>query len=568
MTCTRQTLFGALQEDGITRFRLYAPACAHALLEIEGNEPITMKRRADGFHETRTNAPAGTRYRFRVRDCAVPDPASRRQAGGAHGWSVVTNDDSFKWSDGAWRGRAWEETVLYEAHAGLMGGFNGVGAQLEPLRDLGITAVELMPIATFPGTRNWGYDGVLPFAPAEAYGTPDELKALIDRAHALGLMMFLDVVYNHFGPDGNYLALYAPEFFRKDIQTPWGAAIDFRNEIVRRFFIENARYWIEEFRFDGLRFDAVHAIDPSAWLADLAHEVRESAGSRRIHLVLENDKNEPAPLHQGYEAQWNDDFHHILHVLLTKETSGYYADYAAQPAERLARVLSDGFDYQGQVSTLRGGARGAPSDDLPPTAFVSFLQNHDQVGNRAFGERLTVLADERALKAAIALHLLAPQIPLVFMGEEIGSRAPFLYFTDHGPKLAKAVRVGRAREFSFADEGELPDPNAEATFDASFPELDAPARRKWEEFYHELLQLRAAAIAPRLKGARAERTEAVSDAAVVARWKMADGKILTLAVNLGEQSVSVTLPRTQPLWGEADGKTLASLTTLAWLEDA
>jgi len=341
------------------------------------------------------------------------------------------------------------------------------------LRDLGFTAIELMPVAAFPGTRNWGYDGVLPFAPAEAYGTPDELKALIDRAHELGLMMMLDVVYNHFGPDGNYLSAYAPEFFRDEVHTPWGAAIDFRCHAVRRFFIENALYWIREFRFDGLRLDAVHAIEPKDFLVDLAREVRASTPGRHTHLVLENDANDAELLRDGFDGQWNDDFHHTVHVLLTGEGFGYYRDHVHDPAKRLARVLAEGFDYQGQTSQHRARARGSRSCDLSPASFVSFLQNHDQVGNRAGGERLIDLADEDALRAAIALLLLAPQIPLVFMGEEIGTRAPFLFFTDHGPRLAQAVREGRAREFAFETHKEMPDPNAIETFLASQPENDA-----------------------------------------------------------------------------------------------
>ena len=256
--------FGPLREGAATLFRLFAPA-KEVALEIEGCSPLQMQRSQDGFLEASARAPAGTRYRFRVGDIAVPDPASRLQSGGAHGWSIVV-DDAYPWRCDTWKGQPWAKTVFYELHVGLLGGFADVATELERLRDLGVTAIELMPIAAFPGKRNWGYDGVLPFAPSEAYGTPEALKGLIDRAHALELGVYLDVVYNHFGPDGNYLSLYAPEFFREDIHTPWGAAIDFRCAEVRRFFIENARYWIHEFRIDCLRLDGVHAIAPSAWL--------------------------------------------------------------------------------------------------------------------------------------------------------------------------------------------------------------------------------------------------------------------------------------------------------------
>jgi maltooligosyltrehalose trehalohydrolase len=568
MNARRRTLFGPLRENGIMRFRLYAPSLRDAFLELEGREPIALSRSVDGFHSVAADARPGARYRFLVRNRPVPDPASRLQSGGVHGWSVVT-DDTYEWRTGGWKGRPWEETVLYELHAGLCGGFAGVADRLEHLRDLGFTAIELMPIAAFPGARNWGYDGVLPFAPSEAYGTPDELKALVDRAHALGLMMFLDVVYNHFGPDGNYLSTYAPEFFRKDMQTPWGAAIDFRNETVQRFFIENAHHWIEEFRFDGLRFDAVHAIEPSDWLADLAQEIRQDLPvDRYVHLVLENDANDSTLLRHGFDAQWDDDFHHAMHVLLTREKSGYYADYAVAPAEHLARILKEGFAYQGEVSAHKGAARGLPSADLAPTSFVSFLQNHDQIGNRALGERLTVLADERALKAAIALELLAPQIPLIFIGEEIGSCAPFLYFTDHGPRLAKAVREGRAREFGFSADGELPDPNAFSTFDESRPENNAPHRTEWEQLYRDLLRVRFTYVVPRLQGAHALHATAFQDAAVVALWRMGDGTTLTIAANLGAAAVEAKVPCDVPIWGKMDGSTVPAFTTVVWLEHA
>ncbi|MBV9330984.1 MAG: malto-oligosyltrehalose trehalohydrolase, partial [Alphaproteobacteria bacterium] len=427
-------LFGPLREGPQVRFRLFSPQGTDIFLELEGRPPIAMERADENFLEAAVEAQAGTRYRYRKGDVRFPDPASRQQIGGVHGWSAVTEPSAYRWRQDAWKGRPWEETILYEIHPGLAGGFEGVAKRLSGLRDLGFTAIELMPIAAFPGARNWGYDGVLPFAPAEAYGTPDALKSLIDRAHELGLMVFLDVVYNHFGPEGNYLALYAPEFFRKDVHTPWGDALDFRNTMVRRFFTENALYWLSEFRFDGLRFDAVHAFHPPDWLSDLAKQIRETV-QREVHLVVENDDND-AKLLEVLDAQWNDDFHHVLHVLLTGECRGYYADHADDRGRRLARVLSEGFDYQGEYSGHRKTVRGSPSGTLPPSSFVAFLQNHDQIGNRARGERLTALAHPEALKAAIALLMLAPSIPLVFAGEEIGSKAPFLYFTDHPPQLA------------------------------------------------------------------------------------------------------------------------------------
>ncbi len=517
---------------------------------------------------------AGAHYRIRIGDeLRVPDPASRAQDGDIGDASLVVDPSAYKWRCKDWRGRPWEEAIFYELHAGLLGGFAGVEAQLGRIAGLGFTAVELMPVADFPGRRNWGYDGVLPFAPDRAYGTPDELKRLVDRAHELGLMMLLDVVYNHFGPDGNWLPEYAPQFFRSDRQTPWGGAIDFREPMVRRFFIENALYWIHEFRFDGLRLDAVHAMQDEEFLAELAGEVRASAHSwRHIHLVVENDDNDADLLRGGFNAQWNDDFHHALHVLLTGETEGYYADYAPDPTRALARALGEGFVYQGERSTHRGGARGTPSADLPPTAFVSFLQNHDQIGNRAFGERLTMLADPKALRAAIALQLLCPQIPLVFMGEEAGAREPFLYFTDHKPELAEAVRNGRREEFAkfseFADPAQrerIPDPNAPETFERSRPDFANTHAAEWNDFYRNLIRLRRELIVPRLKGACAERAEVLGEGAVLARWRLGDGASLTLATNLGSQPAAGDFPRLAPFWGEA-GSTLGANSTTAWLE--
>ena len=542
--------FGAnLIGEDRTRFRLWAPAQRAVALAIEGRAPEPMMRGADGFFELEARCGAGTRYRYVLQDgTAVPDPASRAQAGDIHGFSVVVDPAHYRWRNGAWQGRPWSETIIYELHAGLLGGYAGVARELPRLAALGITAVELMPIAEFPGARNWGYDGALPFAPERSYGAPDDLKALVDAAHNLELSIFLDVVYNHFGPDGNYLALYAPEFFRDDETTPWGPAIDFRRKEVRRFFTDNALYWLDEYRFDGLRFDAVHAIIERDWLEEMAATVRKTVGpARQVHLVLENDNNDAALLAGSFDAQWNDDGHHVLHVLLTGEHDGYYGDYVPDAASRLARSLKDGFVYQGEASQYRGGkTRGTPSGSLPPTAFVLFLQNHDQTGNRAFGERLTVLADPPALEAAIALQLLCPQIPLIFMGEEVASVSPFLFFTDHNPELAKAVREGRRREFAefshFSDPAlleKLSDPNDVATFERSKPRPDGENAQSREALYKRLLGIRRTEIMPRLKGTRAVNARAVGERAVVAHWRMGDNALLTVGANLGAESVAM-----------------------------
>jgi maltooligosyltrehalose trehalohydrolase len=507
----RRLPFGChLKGDGLAAFRFWAPAQNAVWLEIDGGPSIAMTRKTGGWFEADARCNAGARYRYRLDDgMSVPDPASRAQPDDVHGASMVVDPHAFTWRHGDWTGRPWHETVLYEIHPGVYGGFRGVAHELDRLADLGITAVELMPVAEFPGGRNWGYDGVLPFTPEASYGTPDDLKALVDAAHGHGLMIFLDVVYNHFGPDGNYLGLYAPDFFCEDTHTPWGAAIDFQRPEVRSFFTENALYWLMEFRFDGLRFDAVHAIGEPDWLDEMARAVRHTVEpGRHVHLVLEHDGNVASHLKQDFDAQWNDDGHHVLHVLLTGETDGYYADYAEAPAKRLARCLAEGFIYQGEHSAYRKDRRGTSSALLPPTSFVLFLQNHDQVGNRALGERLTVLAKPEALEAALALLLLCPQIPLLFMGEEGGSRSPFLFFTDHGPDLARLVREGRAREFarfgSFVTSA-LPDPNDPATFDSSLPTPDPVRGQARQELVRCVLKLRKTEIVPRLAGARARR---------------------------------------------------------------
>ena len=572
------TLIGADR----TRFRLWGPAQRAVAVDVDGVGMVPMTRSDDGWFAAEASCGAGTRYRYRLDDGRlVPDPASRAQADDVHGPSVVVDPAAYRWQNAEWRGRPWHESVIYELHAGTFGGFRGVERELARLAALGVTAVELMPVAAFPGRRNWGYDGVLPFAPAACYGTPDDLKALVDAAHGHGLMMFLDVVYNHFGPDGNYLASYAPQFFRDDMATPWGPAIDFRRPEVRRFFTENAIYWLMEFRFDGLRLDAVHAISPPDWLDEMATQIRATVEpGRHVHLVLEHDGNVASHLAKNFDAQWNDDGHHALHVLLTGEHDGYYADYADDAAGRLARVLAEGFAYQGEPSCYRGNkARGTPSRHLPPTAFVLFLQNHDQIGNRALGERLIVLADRAALEAAIALLLLCPQVPLLFMGEEVASRTPFLFFTDHNEELAAAVREGRLREFAnfasfLARQGEaLPDPNAIETFERSIPKPDPERAGAREELYRRLLTIRRTELMPRLEGAQALDAKAIGSAAVLARWRMNDRAVLSVATNLGEAAVSVPPPVGRVLFESAAGAaeslqcgSLLSRSTVALLE--
>jgi malto-oligosyltrehalose trehalohydrolase len=557
--------FGAeLTSDGV-RFRLWAPRAKEVAVRVEGPaEVISMSPEPDGwFSLTTREARPGSRYRYIVDGAAYPDPASRHQPDGVHGASEVIDPTAYDWQDAEWHGRAREELVIYELHLGAFsssGDFAGAVAHLDDLVELGVSAIELMPIAEFPGRRNWGYDGVQWFAPASCYGRPEELKTLVEACHARGLAVLLDAVYNHFGPEGNYLHPIAPDFFTERHHTPWGAAINYagpRSRAVRDYVLHNALYWLEEFHFDGLRLDAVHAIfddgEPDI-LAELAETVRRRITGREVHLMLENDDNEARRLVRGYSAQWNDDVHHALHVLLTGETQGYYADYAEAPADHLGRALATGFAYQGEPSAYRQGKpRGEPSDHLPATALASFLQNHDQIGNRPFGSRIAALAPEPLVHAAAAIVLLSPQIPLLFMGEEWGSLRPFLFFSDFAPPLDEAVRQGRRREFAhfpeFADpeaQERIPDPTAEETFALSrldWSERDGEPHTRWLDRYRRLLAIRRREIVPRLRGmAPGGQYRMLGSMALRVDWTLGDSSELVLLANFGDAPVSLAKP--------------------------
>jgi maltooligosyltrehalose trehalohydrolase len=565
--------FGAEFDDGAVRFRLWAPAQQQVQLLAQGHAPRPMQRTPEGWHELScVDLPAGTLYRFGLADgLEVPDPASRFQPLDVHGPSEVIDPLAFRWSDAGWSARPWEAAVLYELHVGCFtpqGGFRGVVDQLDYLKALGVTTLELMPVADFPGRRGWGYDAVLPFAPHSAYGRPEDLKALVDAAHARGLAVLLDVVYNHFGPDGNYTGRYWPQLMTDEHHTPWGAAINFDRAgsgPVREYFIQNALYWLEEYHFDGLRLDAVHAIvDGSAQHVIDAITARAAArfgAERRVHIVLENEDNDAARLAPagGATAQWNDDVHHGLHVALTGESEGYYADYRAEPG-LLPRSLAEGFAFQGERMQYRGRARGMPSAHLPPSAFIAFLQNHDQVGNRAFGERIGALAPAAAVRAAAAIYLLAPQVPMLFMGEEWAASTPFLYFCDMREPLASAIRDGRRREFAgfgrfsaFDDVQRIPDPNAESTFRAScldWPEAAAGAHAAALDWHRRILAVRRTHIVPLLA-----RMESIAGrwqwhgAGFSVRWR-AGAAVLTLLANLSAERVQLALPQGELLWSE------------------
>ncbi|MGH7007186.1 MAG: malto-oligosyltrehalose trehalohydrolase [Stellaceae bacterium] len=562
--------FGASLDAQGAAFRLWAPAARRVALHLpETRRDFTMSPIDDGWHVLRVpNLLAGTAYQYIVDDAhTVPDPASRFQPGDVDGPSALIDPEAFDWPDTSWRGRPWHEAVIYELHVGAYtreGTFAAVEADLARLAALGITAIELMPLADFAGKRNWGYDGVLPFAPDSRYGTPTALKRFIAAAHGLGLMVFLDVVYNHFGPEGNYLARYAPGFFT-DAQTGWGPAINFAVRPVRDFFIENALYWILEFNIDGLRLDAVHAIHDDSRpniLEELAARVRLAVpADRHVHLILENDANRARYLRRdandqiaAYNAQWNDDFHHAAHVILTGESEGYYSDFAADPIAKFGRALAEGFAFQGERSAYRGAPRGEASDDLPPMAFVNFLQNHDQIGNRAFGERLTTLAEPAALEAATAILLLSPSPPLLFMGEEWDATTPFLFFCDFAGALGAAVRDGRRHEFAkfsaFATDkamAAIPDPVALETFTTSQLGTHPPAAPA----IRRLLDIRRQEIMPRLPGMHGGAQYTIVTTRLVVTWRLGDSSALTLVANLGPAATAAPVRSTagRILWG-------------------
>jgi maltooligosyltrehalose trehalohydrolase len=509
----------------------------------------------------------GSLYLYRLNGMKErPDPASRFQPQGVHGPSQVSNP-YFPWEDRGWLGIPLQDHILYELHVATFtpeGTFESIVPHLDELRDLGITAVELMPVAQFPGDRNWGYDGAYPFAVQNSYGGPRGLKKLVNACHQQGLSIILDVVYNHLGPEGNYLRDFGP-YFTDRYKTPWGEAINFDgpySDEVRRFFIENALYWITEFHFDGLRLDALHAIvDQSAYpfiqeLAEVVHQ-RAREINRRVYLFAESDRNDARLVRQkemggyGLDVHWNEDFHHALHALLTGERLGYYMDFGS--LENLVKAFSEGFVYSGQYSTYRRRRHGSSSRDISAHRFVVFGQNHDQVGNRMLGERLTCLVPPEDLKLAAGVMLLSPFVPLLFMGEEYGETAPFLYFISHSdPALVEAVRRGRSEELSpFEGKGELPDPQDEATFLRSklnrALRYQAHHRMIWE-VYRELIRIRKT-LSP-LTFLSKEQMEVLGfeeeRILFVRRWG-GDEEVF-IAFNFGDSQRSVDLPVPPGKW--------------------
>lgn len=477
---------GATLEGGTADFRVWAPNAEQVTLRIVGGRDLPMQRSADGTFCLRAPAQAGDRYFCLVDDHKpLPDPVSRLLPEGVHGPTAIVDPNAFAWSDQAWRGLDLRDYIIYELHVGAFspeGTFDGVIGRLDYLKALGVSVIELMPVAAFPGRRNWGYDGVSMYAVQASYGGPEGLKRLVDAAHGAGLAVMLDVVYNHLGNEGNYLRLFGP-YFTHHHTTPWGDAINYDDrgcEGVRRYVVENALYWIREYHLDGLRLDATQTIKDDSHvhiLAEIQENVQRLARDlgRRVCVIAEtdeNDRRDVLPRAQGgfaMDGVWSDDFHHALHAYLAGEREGYYQDFGGK--EQIVRALNEGFVFQGEPFKFwHGRKRGTSPAGIPLPAHVICTQNHDQVGNRARGERLDVLAPRGACKLAAALLLLAPETPLLFMGQEYGEKAPFLFFTDYGdPGLQKAVREGRRREFEHfvAFGGEVPDPQAPETFELS-----------------------------------------------------------------------------------------------------
>ena len=544
--------FGAVWHDGLVSFRLWAPEQAAVVLAIDGREPLSMTSEPGGWFTLAATVPPGVRYRFVLPDgSTVPDPASRFQPEDVHGPSEVVAPGAFRWTDAGWRGLPWHEAVIYELHIGTFtpeGTFSAAAARLPYLKSLGITVIEVMPVGDFPGRWSWGYDGVLLFAPDSRYGRPDDFRAFVDKAHALGVAVLLDVVYNHFGPEGNYLPLLAPAHTGLHT-TPWGEAVDYGRRdatSMRDFVLANVRMWIGEFHLDGLRVDAAHEIrdtEPDHILAAIAEAARAASNGRRIHLVLESARLEADRVSAagGFDGQWNDDLHHALHAAITGESDKDYADCAGRP-DVLARALAEGF----QADSEEGGEGGS----LPPTALISFLQNHDQVGNRARGERIGMLALPAACRAAAAVYLLAPQIPMLFQGEEWAASSPFPFFSDLGTVFATAVRDGRVATFA-VDPDNLLDPFDLSTFVAArldWSEHRRPNHARVLDWYRAILRVRRREVAPLCTSIRKSGDWSVDDGVIRVTWE-GSTKDLMLTLNLAPRPAPLPAPlRGKLIW--------------------
>lgn len=570
-------LGATLLPGGRCRFLVYAPAARSVEVRLLAprERVVPLERDDSGYHHgIAEGVGAGALYLYRLDGAKErPDPASRFQPRGVHGPSATVDPGAHAWRDGSWKGIPLSSCIFYELHVGAYtedGTFDAVIPRLDALVETGVTALELMPVSQFPGTRNWGYDGVFPYAVQSSYGGPDGLKRLVDACHLRGIAVVLDVVYNHLGPEGNVLPDFGP-YFSDRHRTPWGPALNFdgpHSDEVRRYFLENALYWIRGFHVDALRLDAIHGImDFSAFpfLAELAEAVRRvrSEEGRLVHLIPESDLNDArvvdAPERGGYglDAQWSDDFHHALHALLTGERDGYYADFGG--IGHMARAFTDGFVYSGQHSAYRKRRHGNRSAHLSAGKFVVFAQNHDQVGNRMRGERLSRLVSFESLKLAAGAVLLSPFLPLLFMGEEYGEEAPFLYFVHHGDEgLVEAVRKGRKAEFAaFGWEGEVPDPQGEETFRMSRPDPSLRGTGRHAALlalHRELIRLRKACPALSVpEGPLAGKTEAVPferDKALLV-LRVNGGNRAAALFHFGDSPAELSLPLPGKRWATA-----------------
>ena len=547
-------------------FRVWAPHAETLEVVVEGGEATGLEREPDGYFSGVVDAAGpGTRYRYRLdHRAAYADPASRYQPEGVHGPSEVVDPTGFAWTDAGWTGVTPANRVVYELHVGTFtreGTWAAAARELPRLAADGINVIEMMPVAEFPGAFGWGYDGVFLFAPTRLYGAPDDLRRFVDRAHAVGIGVILDVVYNHLGPDGCVLRHYAPEYFTDRYVNEWGDAVNFdgdRAEAVREFFVSNAAYWIDEFHFDGLRVDATQQMfDASAEhvLAAIARAAREAGRERSVLLVAENEPQHvrltrpPERGGYGFDALWNDDFHHSARVALTGRREAYYIDYAGRPQEFVSAVKR-GFLYQGQYYSWQKKARGTPTRDVPSSAFVAYLQNHDQVANSARGERLHALSAPGCWRALTAVLLLGPATPMLFQGQEFAASAPFLFFADHHDELARLVRKGRA-EFlkQFASiataevAGALADPGDRATFERC--KLDFTERERHAEAYAlhcDLLRLRRDDAVFAAQGAHGVDGAVLGDDAFVVRFFGERDDDRLMLVNLGVDLVLDILP--------------------------
>jgi len=549
------SLFGPIAADDQTIFRLYAPGKDAAELVIRERGAVPMQKREDGFFTVRTDDREGTRYRFRIDGREFPDLASRQQDGDADGWSVVRLRQEWK----STLDRPWHETVICEVHVGTAtpeGTFSSLKDRLEHFANAGYTALEIMPINQFPGTRNWGYDGTLIFAPASAYGSPDDLRTLVARAHDLGLSIILDVVYNHFGSVQNFAADYVPEWFDPKVETPWGPGIDFTNEIVRKFYYENALMWLTEYGIDGLRFDAIHEIKSPAserFLGELAEACQ--VAQPHCRLIIENvensfsklernDRNEP----MQYTAQWNDDMHHVMVYLVTGEGAKTgYDDNSKDPIADLEKALEDGFVHDHEEGPQSDGrTRGGPASKLPPDSFITFIENHDQIGNRADSQRLSARIEPRQLDFLHFLKFIAPQIPLCFMGDEGNLNAPFPFFTDFSQEEGEKADRRRHKEMrevfheNLAD-GSLPHPNDPATFQQAKIDWDAFGRdqhRASIDRFRQLAGYRRELVWPLSKTPCLDAFTSRHENACIVNWQFEQGT-LTVVFNASAQAQDI-----------------------------